>query len=438
MGGFTRRGVIGLGAAAALLPWAGAAASQPPGGDALGWLRGAARPLDTHDPAPAELQPLVAAFGDAQVIGLGEATSGSHEDRTFKAALVRALVIGGDVRALAIECNRRPANQLDSYVRGGGGDPVTFLRQPSIPQHLQSEEFLGLLTWLRAWNMTGRQQVRIVGMDVQALGADAWEAFRWLEEVNPDLARTVQPQLAPLFRDERLREGRTADLLRSLTPGQQADALVALDRLRALILTLDRGGQQAAAAAALSARQSLQIARGQGGAGATQLEAAARAGRNRLMAENLIAQRGDARTIYWGHNLDVAAGAGGTGHFLRRRLAGSYRVLLFEYDGGRVNVKPSGSLEPRPDEPWQVAERQSVAGGLGPILQQAALARFWLDLAPAAASQLATEAHPHDWPGSSSVAISNEGRLPLAGNADLLVFIRNLTPSRLLPFVPQR
>jgi erythromycin esterase-like protein len=444
--GLSRRAAIGVIGGAALAATTRAAVAQPMSGaaaqpqsslpfeeEALNWARRNAKPLDTHDAGIAELRPLVAALGDVQVVGLGDATGGGgHEEAALKAALVRALIVHGGARTLAFELNRRPAGQLDRYLRGGG-DPVELLRQPTFPQSWQSEEFLGLVNWIRAWNLAGRETVRIVGIDVQGLGADAWEAFRWLYEVNPNVARPLEAPLAPLFRDERSRDASTADLLRSLTRSQVNQASAALDRLAGLIAAVSRAGKENAAAAAESARQAMQLARADSGTAGSDQNAGAR--RDRLMADNLLALREGARTIYWGNNLQVAAGRG-VGAALRQRLARGYQAVAFEFERGAINVKGSGTATARREEPWQAAEQASGPGGLGTALARLGVDRFWLPLGPAASPPAAWLAHPYRH-GSSGTAAGQQA-LPLAGNFDILVFLRRLTPSRLLPFVPQR
>ncbi len=122
---------------------------------AIAWLRRNAQPLTSANPPPEALKPLVAALNGAQVVGLGEATHGTHEDFTFKAALIRALVVHGGLRVVALECNHRPGLLLDRYVNGRGGDPIDILRTSGLFQVLQAEEFMGLISWLRAWNAAG-------------------------------------------------------------------------------------------------------------------------------------------------------------------------------------------------------------------------------------------------------------------------------------------
>jgi erythromycin esterase-like protein len=299
-----------------------------------------------------------------------------------------------------------------------------------LPQSWQTEELLGLINWIRAWNLAGREAVRIIGIEVQALGADAWEAFRWLDEVNPNVARPLEAPLAPLFRDERLREGSTADLLRSLSRSQINQAYAALERLGALIATINRAGKENAAAAAASARQAMQIARADtGGAGQDQAD---RTRRDRLIADNLLSLREGKRTVFWGENLQVAAGRG-IGGALRQRLGRSYQAVAFEFERGAIHVKGSPGAQPRREDPWQSVERAPAPDGLGAALARLGMDRFWLPLGAGAPAAWLSHPYRHDWLGASA-----NGPIPLAGNFDLLVFLRRLTPSRLLPFVPQR
>ena len=431
--GFSRRETIGMFGAAMLA--SSTALQAQPGGDAAAWLRRNAHPLEA-DPAQATLQPLVRALDGGQMIGLGEATHGSHEDQALKAAIVRALISYGDVRLLALEVNRGPGGRLDDYVRGGAPDPVSTLRDPNFPQAWQSEEFLGLITWIRAWNAAGRPQIRIAGIDRQSMGADALQAFEFLQNNAPRYATPFEEPLAPLIANPRLRDGSAYDLVRSLSRSQWEAARQALEQMRVLIQGSTRPGAPEAAAAALAARQALDASRAYTSF-ATEAErnsSAAGSLRDRLLADNLITIGGTTRTVYWAHNLHVLGGAGrdSTGAYLRRRLARRYRTLVFDYERGTINAK-NGSGPALDRVPWQTVERPPVAGSLGALLASAGPDRFWVDLKPAADAPPASwvaQSYPHDWQEVGLVPAGVSGSLE---DADLLVFLKQLTPSRLLP-----
>jgi erythromycin esterase-like protein len=200
--------------------------------------------------------------------------------------------------------------------------------------------------------------------------------------------------------------------------------------LGALIATINRPGKENAAAAAESARQALQIARTDS-SGSGQ-DAAARTRRDRLMADNLLSLREGARTVFWGHNFQVAAGRG-VGAVLRQRLGRGYQAVAFEFERGTLYAKGSPTTQSRREEPWQSIERAPAPDGLGVALGRLGMDRFWLPLGRARRRR--GWRIPTDMPGSAPRRAS-PSRWP--GNFDLLVFLRRLTPSRLLPFVPQR
>jgi hypothetical protein len=140
--GFSRRGAIGLMGGAAFAATARAAmAQQPFEQEALSWARAQAKPLDTHDPSLAELRPLVSTFGEAQVIGLGDATGGGgHEELMLKAALVRALIAYGGVGRWRWKPIAAPPTSSIA-MSAAGGDLIELLRQPGFPQNWQTEDF---------------------------------------------------------------------------------------------------------------------------------------------------------------------------------------------------------------------------------------------------------------------------------------------------------
>ncbi len=440
---FSRREAIGM-LGAAGLAGASPALAQPPGQaplgpEALAWLRRNARPLDGYDPSPDTLRPLVQALDGGQVIGLGEATLGSHEDQVCKAAIARALIAHGGVRVLAIEGNRRPAGRLDDYVRGGGPDPIATIRDGGFFQAWQSEPFIGLVGWIRGWNLAGRPAVRILGIDVSSVGEDALEAWRFFEVAAQRHVRTFEDPLAPLIRTAEARERTAFELARTLSQSQWDAARQALEQIRTIIAASNRPGAEEAARAALSARRAMDMARG---ARADESEsggnpAAALALRERMMADNLIDQAGRDRTVLWSHNLKASPGSGAIGAHLRRRLARNYRAVIFEAEGGSIRVKPGSSAAlPADNVPWQLAERSPGPNGLGALLGSVGPDSFWLDLTGSAdPAPQPFLAHPFasDWPATGAPSPS---ALPLANGPDLLVFLRRLTPSRLLPFVP--
>lgn len=447
--GFNRREAIGMAGGAALVAPAALVGTstlqaQPapafPGGlEALAWLRRAARPLPSVDPTPDTLRPLVAALEGAQVIGVGEATNGSHEDQALKAAIIRALIVHGNVRVLAVEGNRRAAMRLDEYVRGGGPDPIATMREGGLFQAWQTEPFAALISWIRAWNVANRGGVRIIGVDVGSSGSDAYEAYNFVRINAPRFVVNFERPLAPFIASPEARSRSVLETAQRLSPSAWQSARDALDLLYTQIQGSTRPGADVAARAAASARRAMDLARAAGtnAADAQRIEASMATQRERLMAENLLEQAGTDRTVLWAHNLNVMAIDSGTAAHLRRRLTDRYRAVVIDYERGSVRTKPGATAAaPADGSPWQTGERRAGPLSLGSLLGQAGPDVFWTQLTGLDAPPAALLAQPfgHDWPqiGGSPP----DGGIPLRQSVDVLAFVRTLTPSRLFPFVP--
>ena len=78
----------------------------------LPWLKSNAQPFDIARPDSIWTPALSRALAGARVIGLGEATHGSHEDAAVKTAIIKGLVSDGTIKALLLEVN----------APGGGGN----------------------------------------------------------------------------------------------------------------------------------------------------------------------------------------------------------------------------------------------------------------------------------------------------------------------------
>ena len=129
---------------------------------AIAWLHAAATPFNDTTPSTSEFDPLLPHFDGAQVVGIGEATHGGHEDQAFKAELIRKLIESGRIDILALECNRRAAAGFDEYVTTGKGDPVALIRGNGFFPIWRDDEFAGLIIWIRAWNTASAKPVHII------------------------------------------------------------------------------------------------------------------------------------------------------------------------------------------------------------------------------------------------------------------------------------
>ncbi|MEV7596991.1 erythromycin esterase family protein [Kitasatospora sp. NPDC089797] len=139
--------------------------------EALGRL---AHPLRSTEPdAPtAGLRALGSMIGAARVVGLGEATHGSHEFFTMKHRVFRYLVEEKGFTVFALEASWSAGLLIDAFVQGrgdrdGNGDARQLVRRVMAGSPWQREEFADLINWMRAYNRTRPQRpVHFVGTDL--------------------------------------------------------------------------------------------------------------------------------------------------------------------------------------------------------------------------------------------------------------------------------
>ncbi|MFI8264575.1 erythromycin esterase family protein [Streptomyces sp. NPDC085665] len=170
---------------------------------ALRALERAAHPLRSTEPdsSTADLRPLDAMIGNAKVVGLGEATHGSHEFFAMKQRVFSHFVEERGFTTFCLEMSWTAGLRIDEYLQGGAGDARRIAQETLTGSPWEREEFVSLIAWMRRHNdRNPRRKVHFMGNDVGApkLGDAVFD--RVLSYV-----RTSHPQ--SVARLERLYEG---------------------------------------------------------------------------------------------------------------------------------------------------------------------------------------------------------------------------------------
>ncbi|AUY53816.1 erythromycin esterase family protein [Streptomyces sp. CB01881] len=135
-------------------------------------LERAAHPLRATEPGgnTADLRALSVMIGDAKVVGLGEATHGSHEFFAMKERVFRHLVEEKGFTTFALELSWSAGLQIDDYVQNGtGGDARGVARQTLADSPWDREEFVSLIEWMRDHNRHHPDRpVHFMGDDIGA------------------------------------------------------------------------------------------------------------------------------------------------------------------------------------------------------------------------------------------------------------------------------
>lgn len=164
-----------LGAASVLAPSLPAFGGSGAGYDddaVVAALNRGARPLRSTAPGggPADLDPLGRMIGDVPVVGLGEATHGSHEFFTLKQRVFEYLVEHKGFTTFMQELTWGTGLLLNDYVRYGKGNPREIMLREFVQAYelFAVEEYLHLIEWMRDYNVRHphRRQLQYMGDDV--------------------------------------------------------------------------------------------------------------------------------------------------------------------------------------------------------------------------------------------------------------------------------
>ncbi len=411
------------------------------------WIRTNAVAFNPDQPESLWSPEFARALGGARLVGLGEATHGSHEDGAAKAAIIKGLVRSGAVQTVILEVNANGGRELDAFIQGEAGDPAERVRSARIFKVNKTQALADLIGWLRDWNRTAATPVRIYGIDCQATAPDALLALEALRGLDPDEARRLAAPLAPIVSAE-AQALRFPLLIKSLTSAQLQAAMTALEALRS---ALERHpGTEEARYAALTAWQGLkafelETADGEvTGDAETILEYYSR--RDVFMADNILNGPARGAGAFWAHNIHVAGGVAAgtdyvpTGARLREALGDSYRAVVVEYGTARFNAVPvllpllqeTAATDPQSEITWRVRQGRPAA-----LLSRAHPGAYWVSLSdlPDNDASAKWRAMPYtlDWPGWMATPVQvlkMPLRVPLGKMFDVVVYIPEMTPSR--------
>lgn len=175
-----------------------------PTSDMVSWVSGNAIPLAGADPSLgfADLMPLQKLIGNAQIVGLGEATDGTSEFFNMKSRLVEFLASQMGFTTLAIEANMPEAYRLNDYVLNGNGDPKQLLKGLNAWQ-LNTQEVFDMIQWMRQYNASGQGPIQFTGFDMRSPDLAEQDAWPFLIAFDPGYA----PQAGNIYTQYQLQEG---------------------------------------------------------------------------------------------------------------------------------------------------------------------------------------------------------------------------------------
>jgi len=141
----------------------------------LGWLDNNASPIKSAS-LPDEsddLRFLSGLLKDKYVVGLGEASHGTHEFYVQKGRIIKYLVLEEGYKMLALEATSGTIEPLDKFVRYGTGDLKGILKSMGL---YNCKEMYDLCIWLMDYNKTKPEKDKFIlaGVDNEEYWADPY------------------------------------------------------------------------------------------------------------------------------------------------------------------------------------------------------------------------------------------------------------------------
>ncbi len=293
-----------------------------------------------------ELTPL-ADIGEALIVGLGEATHGTHEFFAMKHRLFRYLVERCDFRAFAIESDYGESIYFDRWLNGGPGDLDNMMRNTMHFWVWRTVEVKAFLEWMRRTNLDRPQAERLhyIGVDCQFATYQPDLLREYLNEVSLQHLAEIEPLLV---REEAIRDTNFRYLSQVEYQAMQAELeaeYTAWEGWREEFTRRSSGREFEVARQLL--RSLIQV-------NETSYLSADTA-RDRYMADNALwAQRqfGEGRGIaLWAHNAHVAKGTQWLGSYLSQALGDRYKVIGFSFCQGSFTARGFDPVSSQYTEP---------------------------------------------------------------------------------------
>ncbi|MBS1533359.1 MAG: erythromycin esterase family protein [Bacteroidetes bacterium] len=166
--------------------------------EAISLIAGHAHPLQNS----AALQPLLDKIGDARIVMLGEASHGTHEYYSWRAAISKRLIAEKGFNFIAVEGDWPDCYRVNRYIKGytDAGESAlkvltSFKRWPTWMW--ANWEMVAFSEWLHKHNrdLPNNKKVGFYGLDVYSLWESMEAIQEYLKRVDPASVKIVNEAL---------------------------------------------------------------------------------------------------------------------------------------------------------------------------------------------------------------------------------------------------
>jgi erythromycin esterase len=141
-----------------------------------------------------DFSPLIDRVKDKRIVMLGESTHGTKEFYEWRSSISAELIEKHGFSFIAVEGDWPPCQEINRYIQRKNqlGTFDTLDRFSRWPTWMWGNtEMVGLLDWLKEYNLLSNRLVGFHGLDVYSLFESMEEVVQRLTDIDPDLARKV-------------------------------------------------------------------------------------------------------------------------------------------------------------------------------------------------------------------------------------------------------
>ncbi|MEW6731018.1 MAG: erythromycin esterase family protein [Acidobacteriota bacterium] len=317
-------------------------------------LRNGAIPLSSVMPGSSfnDLMSLKKTLENVRVVGLGEATHGTHEFFQLRHRLLEFLVKEMGFTGLAVEASYAATLKINDYVLQGKGDRAKVLAEQKT-WILDTEEIAEIIDWLRTYNQSvpEEKRVKIFGIDPQVNEIAMNVVIDYLRKVAPERV----PSVETTFDKIRLEDTKAINFDRTEVSSAQLSELyrlisyLVLNKANLVYRTSTKDFEEVLQYLRLLAQFAEFNSATPLGVGGT---------RDAYMAENfqsiVNAEKPTTRFIIWAHNAHISTRDTGNfpamGSYLRKNFGNSYYAFGFTFNQGSFQAQISGEGKVRVQE----------------------------------------------------------------------------------------
>lgn len=138
-----------------------------------------------------DLLPLKKILANVSIVGLGEATHGSHEIFTMKHRLIEFLVTQMSYTAVCIEDSYAETKKLNEYIIGKINVKPLLL---NLGRWIDdTEEMNNLIEWMRNYNKGKQNKIQLLGIDPQVNSQSIMYLEKYFTKNIPDFNALIKP-----------------------------------------------------------------------------------------------------------------------------------------------------------------------------------------------------------------------------------------------------